>query len=171
MEILDSNGLTEQQYIELYKTKSYDRPYLTADVVVIDKDNRVLLIKRKGHPFLGKYAIPGGFANPDENIMGTALRELEEETGVTGIEIIPVGLYSEPGRDPRGWVVSQAFVAKISEDLKVTAGDDAAEAIWFEIVRECGKIFLVNNTLRISADELAFDHAQVLADALDKVSL
>lgn len=168
-ELRDAKGLTEAEFIEIYKSKNYNRPYLTADIMVFDKDDKVLLIKRKGHPFIGQYALPGGFAEPTENIEGTAKRELEEETGVTSAEVVPVKLYSEPGRDPRGWVVSQLFCAKLNEDVRVAAGDDAAEAKWFKIVRESDKIYLIDGIEKVALDELAFDHERMFLDVLEKM--
>ena len=169
-ELRDSKGLTETEFLEIYKSKNYMRPYLTADIAVFDKDNRVLLIRRKGHPFITKFALPGGFANPDENIAQTASRELEEETGVRGIEVKALSLYSEPGRDPRGWVVSQLFCAKINDNVEVLAGDDAAEACWFKIICESDKIFLENGDLKLSISDLAFDHEQMLREVLEFMS-
>lgn len=171
MEIRDAKGLTEAEFLEIYKSKNYKRPYLTADVIVFDKDNRILLIRRKGHPFIGRYAFPGGFAEENENIEQSARRELLEETGVTDADVVPVGLYSEPGRDPRGWVVSQLFYAQLKTDVKVAAGDDAADAKWFKIVRDCDKVNLVCDTEQISIDDLAFDHAKMLRDVLRLVSI
>lgn len=166
MEIRDANGMTEEEFVAAYKTKNYPRPYLTADVVVFDKDGKVLLIKRKGHPFLGKFAFPGGFVNPDETVEEAASRELMEETGLSGIDIKHVGIYSKPGRDPRGWIVTSAYTANLTVDVKAEAGDDAAEAIWFELQIEGDKITLRSENLRFDSTELAFDHDDVLRDAL-----
>ncbi|MCQ2504903.1 MAG: NUDIX hydrolase [Saccharofermentans sp.] len=166
MEIRDANGMTEEEFVAVYKTKNYPRPYLTADVVVFDKEGKVLLIKRKGHPFLGKFAFPGGFVNPDETVEEAASRELMEETGLSGIAIRHVGIYSKPGRDPRGWIVTSAYTAKLTVDVKAEAGDDAAEAVWFELQIEGDKITLRSENLCFDSTELAFDHDDVLRDAL-----
>ena len=170
MELRDKNGLTEAEFLEMYKVKSqkYDKSFLTADMVVFDKDGRVLLIKRKGHPCLGKFAFPGGFVNSDESVEEAAVRELMEETGLDNVDISLIGVYSKPGRDPRGWVVTTAFKACLTEPVKAVAGDDAAEALWFEIENCCDKVILVNNNLRIESTDLAFDHAKILKDALRK---
>jgi len=163
MEPRDANGLTESEYLAEYAKKSWPRPYLTADVVVFDRElAHVLLIKRRGHPFLGRFALPGGFAEPGETVEQTAARELLEETGVSDAELLPVGLFSAPGRDPRGWVVTQAYTARISLDAFVRAGDDAERALWFALgggVLRCGDIAL-------RPEQLAFDHAEILAAAL-----
>lgn len=170
MEIRDSKGLTEEEYIKVYKSKNYNRPYLTADIVVFDKEDKILLVKRKGHPYIGRYALPGGFADENETIEETAKRELMEETGVENVTVVPVGLYSEPGRDPRGWVVSQLFYSKLNDYVEVTAGDDAAEALWFKIISDSDKIFLENQTARISISDLAFDHEKMIREVLSVLS-
>lgn len=163
--ILDARGLTEEQAIARYRSKNYPKPAMTADIVIFRKereDRRVLLIRRGGHPFLGRWALPGGFANEQEPVEQTARRELAEETGVEGLSLQLVGVYSKPHRDPRGWVVSVAFCAGISEDIPVKAGDDAAEARWFTLEGE----MLRDGDLTLRFEELAFDHGEILRDAI-----
>ena len=133
MQIRDKKGLTEQEFLAAYAKKNYPRPALTADLVVFSLNmDRVLLVKRGGHPFLGCWAFPGGFANADESVEQTALRELQEETGISTLtedDIYEIGLFSTPGRDPRGWVVSNVYAARIDPaKVIVKAGDDAAQA-------------------------------------------
>lgn len=104
-EVRDARGLTEAEAIARYRSRNYPKPALTADIVVFAKEEakfRVLLIRRKGHPFIGKLALPGGFANENEPIEQTASRELEEETGVKGVPLKLIDIFSQPGRDPRG---------------------------------------------------------------------
>lgn len=168
-QILDSKGLTEQQAIERYRQKNYPKPALTADVVVFRREKgeeKLLLIKRGGHPFIGKWALPGGFANENEPVELTAARELKEETGVSDISMRLVGVFSRPERDPRGWVVSAAFAAVIEEDIAVLAGDDAAKAEWFTLKRTDSDIRLINGEAVLSPDELAFDHGDILLAAI-----
>ena len=154
-ELRDARGLTEAEAIARYRSRNYPKPALTADIVVFSRDEekwKVLLIRRKGHPFLGKLAFPGGFANENEPVEQTAARELEEETGVSGLEMRLIDVFSAPGRDPRGWTVSAAFLAVTDQPLAVQAGDDAAEAFWLALEE-------------IDPEELAFDHAQILQKA------
>jgi len=169
----DKKGLTEEEFLTEYKKKNYPRPFLTADLVLFDKEKkRVLLVKRKGHPFIGKYALPGGFSKADESIEQTALRELKEETGIDAEALTLVGVYSKPGRDPRGWVVTVAFTASVDiNDVVPKAGDDAAEALWFIIDKtgdgigltlENDKKIILNETLKP-----AFDHYDIIRDALN----
>ena len=89
-ELRDARGMTEAEAIARYRSRNYPKPALTADIVVLARAGeglKVLLIRRKGHPFIGKLALPGGFANENEPVEQTATRELEEETGVTGLEL------------------------------------------------------------------------------------
>lgn len=174
MELRDKNGLTEAEYLQRYDGSKYPRPSLTADICIFVLDRRgrpekVLLIRRGGHPYLGYWALPGGFAEPDETIEETAARELREETSVRGIPLHLVGIYSRPGRDPRGWVVSAAFAAGIGEsDVDVKAGDDACEAQWFRILPGDPLILTARDiTLKPGQGQsLAFDHDEILHDAL-----
>ena len=126
----DANGLTEAEFLKGYTSDIYPKPSLTADILIFRKngdadDPELLLIQRKAHPYIGCWALPGGFAERGETIERTAERELEEETSVTGLALDLVGIYSKPGRDPRGWTVSAAYMAVVGYDqVKPAAGDD-----------------------------------------------
>ena len=163
MEVRDENGLTERAFLAAYKDKHYPAPYLTADVVLLSEGRDVLLIRRKGHPYLGCWALPGGFVNPDESAAEGALRELMEETNVTGFtedDIYEIGLFSKPGRDPRGWIVSDAFLVPVDRrKIAFRSGDDAADAAWITVTREGGSLRFPEGVA------LAFDHADVLKKA------
>jgi 8-oxo-dGTP diphosphatase len=131
----------------------YARPALTVDVVLVTREAkpRVLLIERKGEPFAGKWALPGGFVEEGERLAAAAVRELEEETGLTVTELEPLYTAGDPGRDPRGWTVSVVFLARVdARKAKAVAGDDAAKVGWFPL----GKL-----------PELAFDHSMLLERA------
>ncbi|WP_258171118.1 NUDIX hydrolase [Paenibacillus sp. R14(2021)] len=118
----------------------------------------VLLIQRKAWPYAGQWALPGGFSKETETLQGSALRELQEETGVADVHIEYFNAYSAPGRDPRGWMISHAFFALVHEHalLNRRAADDAADV----------KLFPVQEALEM---ELAFDHRQILRDALEQI--
>ncbi|GJM79685.1 hypothetical protein HMSSN139_21810 [Paenibacillus sp. HMSSN-139] len=99
MDLLDRNGLTEREFLEQYRVGDYERPSVAADMVIFtvtdqeadsyrklpEKELRILLIRRGGHPFLGKWALPGGFVRPNETTEQAAVRELREETGVDDV--------------------------------------------------------------------------------------
>jgi 8-oxo-dGTP diphosphatase len=117
---------------------------------------RLLLVNRKREPFKGKWAIPGGFVNVDEEIETAAARELAEETGLMGVGLEPIYVAGKVGRDPRGRVITVVFMGVITEgQSKLKAGDDAAEAKWFDIKN------LPKN--------LAFDHNEVSRLAIRKL--
>ena len=164
-ELLDKRGLTEAEAIAVYRKKNYPKPALTADICVFARSGggwRLLLIRRGGHPFLGCWALPGGFAESGETIEATAARELQEETGLTGLPLRLVGVYSAPGRDPRGWTVSAAYGTRVEARLDAVADDDAAEAGWFDVALPG------EGPATIALPEgqrLAFDHAEIIADA------
>ena len=172
-ELRDARGMTEAEAIARYRSRNYPKPALTADIVVFARAGeglKVLLIRRKGHPFIGKLALPGGFANENEPVELSAARELEEETGVAGLELKLVDVFSKPGRDPRGWVVSVAFAAVVDADrLHIQAGDDAAEADWYNVDLEEGGLKLGFNGTPVELSELAFDHEEVLIKAFQSI--
>ena len=111
MELRDKNGLTEAEFLKGYRQKDYPRPSLTADLAVIRslEEPAILLIRRGGHPYLNCWALPGGLVMPGEDAQTAAHRELQEETGLENLPLAPLGLYSKPGRDPRGWLYQQRF--------------------------------------------------------------
>ncbi|MGD0199058.1 MAG: NUDIX hydrolase [Solirubrobacteraceae bacterium] len=133
------------------------KPALTVDVALIARRPApsILLIERGHEPFTGCWALPGGFVDAGERVHDAAARELAEETGVTGRALTLLGVYDTPGRDPRGWSVSVAFLEVIAERIAARGGDDARSADWFEL-----------DTL----PPLAFDHELIVAQAAARIS-
>ena len=124
------------------------RPALTVDAVWI-RGGRVLLVQRRWPPYRGRWALPGGFVEAGESVQAAVARELREETGLSARAVALVGVYSEPGRDPRRSTVSVAFEMR-GRGGRPMAGDDAAEAQWVPLE---------------TAHRLAFDHDEILRDA------
>ncbi|WP_438434924.1 NUDIX hydrolase [Gorillibacterium sp. sgz500922] len=173
MDLRDENGWTEQEFLERYRPAEYERPSVAADMAIFtvsaaaednyrklpEKELRVLLIQRGGHPDLGKWALPGGFVRPDETVEQAALRELKEETGVDRVYLEQLGVFSEVGRDPRTWVMSCAFLALAdSSRLRLQAGDDAAHAAWFRVgyrLRREGKEYTPGGLVKKQQYELS----------------
>lgn len=137
-------------------TYAYPHPAVAADIVVFTLRLgalNVLLIERGAEPYLGAWALPGGFLQPDEELDQCARRELLEETGVDADLLVQFGNFSAPDRDPRERVISVAYLALLpSDELRLEAQTDAAQARWFPV----GQL-----------PRLAFDHDQILARALE----
>ena len=137
---------------------------VTVDVVVLTMSEgrlHVLLVRRGVPPFEGMWAIPGGFKRPTETLDEAAKRELIEETGVDSARLLTqFGAYGDPGRDPRMNVVTVAYFAVLPEVGAITAGTDAAAAALIPASEALnGKV------------GLAFDHAQIVRDAVERVSV
>lgn len=210
----------ESEFIKNYDIKKYEQPSVAADIAVftvknipennyrkLDKKSlQLLMVKRGKPPFEDFYALPGGFAMKTETVDNTAKRELHEETGVDGIYMEQLKTTSTPGRDPRGWIISCAYLALVdSSRLEVCGGDDASEARWFDIsmkkisenfteasdkaiktsvydltltsddkILTCRVSEIVCAALSgrkrsltvISSEGIAFDHAEIIAEAL-----
>jgi 8-oxo-dGTP diphosphatase len=135
---------------------------VTVDVVVLTMAKgrlHVLLVQRGVDPFAGMWAIPGGFKRPDETLDEAARRELLEETGVDGASFFrQFGTYGDPNRDPRMNVVTVAYVALIRDIGTPAASTDAAAAALMPVDDALGGTI-----------ELAFDHAKILGDAVERV--
>ena len=139
----------EREFLAGYDLTKYDRPSVAADVVVFsvmkddecedvrslqEKKLKILLIRRGGFPYKGSWAMPGGFCRKGEDVIDSARRELCEETGIDDAYVKLVGVYGEPGRDPRGWVISSTYMALMNgRDCHLKAGDDAQDARWFTV--------------------------------------
>ena len=135
---------------------AYPRPALTADIVLLDRGRReVLLIKRGHEPFKDCWAFPGGFFDEeDESIEATARRELKEETDVEEVMLEELCTASKKGRDPRGRTVTVVFAALVDRTkINAKGDDDAKEARWFGLEE---------------LPQLAFDHAEILKKAIKK---
>lgn len=146
--IKNEQGLTEKEFLENYNLSIYEQPSVTVDMLLfsigdIEQDNKrrvpnktlnVLLIQRKNHPFINQWALPGGFVDMDESLEEAAFRELKEETGVNNAYVQQLHTFGSVNRDPRGRVISTAYLGLINHnDVTVTAGDDAKDARWFNL--------------------------------------
>lgn len=135
-ELRDKKGLTEAEFLAAYDPSKWERPSVTVDMFCYCRENRsLLMVKRGGHPFIGKWALPGGFLEPDETAEQAVRRELMEETGVNADAIIQLRAFSDPHRDPRTRIVTVAYIAVLDRLPDARAGDDAADAKWFALER------------------------------------
>ncbi|MDV3237535.1 MAG: NUDIX hydrolase [Gammaproteobacteria bacterium] len=132
----------------------YPHPAVTTDIVIFTiRDGRLklLLIKRGGEPYQGRWALPGGFVELDEDLEASARRELEEETGVSGVYLEQLYTFGRPDRDPRERVITVAYYALIpSDQVRLQAATDAEAVGWFAFEE---------------LPPLAFDHDEIVAMA------
>lgn len=148
--LINKDGLTEEEFLRQYSPGNYERPSVTVDMLLFtvvdkvvedirklnEKELRILLIKRKNHPYIGEWAIPGGFVNINESIEEAAHRELKEETNIDNIYMEQLATFGDIGRDPRMRVISTAYMALVpNKNLNPIAGDDAENVAWFTIKR------------------------------------
>jgi len=149
MTVQSVNMNTKGKYIY-----EWPRPMVTVDAIVFNTAGskpRLLFIKRGNEPYKGCWAFPGGFVDMDEELQTAVVRELAEETSLTGVKLEQFHTFGKPGRDPRGRNITIAFIGTTKQE-KIRGGDDAAEAKWFEI-----------DSL---PENLAFDHKDVAAMAV-----
>ncbi len=132
--------------------------FVTVDIVLFNKANstaKILLIQRKNAPFQHFWALPGGFVDENEDLVTAARRELLEETGIAVDTMTQLQTFGTPGRDPRGHMVSVAYLCIVENQILASASDDAIDAKWFSV-----------NDL----PKLAFDHAEIISFALTKTN-
>ena len=137
----------------------YPRPAVTSDVLLfrfcsIASQIQVLLIKRGHYPFEGMWALPGGFLDMEETVEQCAIRELEEETSLKITNLEQLITASKLGRDPRGRTVTTIFWAFVDSETTAIAGDDAADAKWFNI---------------FELPQIAFDHSEIIDFAIKQL--
>jgi 8-oxo-dGTP diphosphatase len=148
--------------VVVMNTRILPQSAVAVDLVILtirDQALQVLVVERGTPPFVGAVALPGGFVEADEDLDQAAARELREETGLdaASLHVEQVRSYGAPDRDPRGRVVSVCYMALMPDLPLPTAGGDARAAHWTHVER-----------LLAEPAELAFDHHQLLADAVDR---
>lgn len=178
---------SEQQYLQSYDPSRFEHPSVTVDILVFtvsDKKLRLLLIRRNEHPYLGKWAVPGGFLRMDESAEEAAARRIREEAGVEGAHLEQLYTFSAVDRDPRTRVISIAYLAAVPADkLRFLAGTGADEASLFEVsgignekadrqpekdvINEQDGLLLTGpDGIQITGRDLAFDHAEIIRTAV-----
>ena len=178
----DINSSEEREYLENYNIEQFERPSVATDIVAFavmqdgeqsnirklaNRELKLLLIKRSQFPYKGAWALPGGFLRPGETIEETAKRELLEETGVENPFLHLAGVYSEAGRDPRGWIISNSFISLINaENCSLRADTDAWDAAWFCVKLQSDSTSsddststtkMIKHTLTLSLDSASSD--------------
>lgn len=167
----------EKEFLEKYNPGDYERPSVTADILVFTTEEhrlQILLIKRGQFPYKDYWAIPGGFVGINESAIEAAKRELFEETGVSNVHLEQLYTFSEPERDPRMRVISVSYMATVpkSKIEKHRFGDDADATEIFDIfLNENGELQLLGETdgLTVTEDMLAFDHIKIIKMAIQRL--
>ncbi|NLD46851.1 MAG: NUDIX hydrolase [Clostridiaceae bacterium] len=144
----NKQGLTEKEFLKKYDASKFERPSVTVDMLIFtvvneeeenyrklpEKALKLLMVKRGDHPFIGQWALPGGFVTMQESIEDAALRELKTETNIDNVYMEQLYTWGDVGRDPRTRVISCSYMALAdSSKLNIVAGDDADDAEWFNI--------------------------------------
>lgn len=146
--IKNKQGLTEEEFLKQYDYSIYQRPSFTVDMLIFtvineEKENyrklpekslKILLVKRGDHPYIGKWALPGGFVDVNESLDEAALRVLRAETNINDIYMEQLYTWGEVNRDPRTRVISSSYMALIdSNSLSIKAGCHEEDAAWFNV--------------------------------------
>lgn len=156
---------SEDEFLAGYDARRFPRVAVSVDVVLLTiRAGRfsILLVRRARHPFLGRWALPGGFVRADEDLDQAAMRELAEETGLSqlppGAHVEQLRAYGTPGRDPRMRVVSVAYVALAPDVPEPRAGSDA----------DLARFWPLTELDATDGPETAFDHARIISDGVER---
>ena len=139
----NESGQSLEEFLEAYRHEDYDCPSVTADILVfgmkqegkpMPENLKLLMVKRRNHPCIHSWALPGGFVEIREDAAAAAARELLEETGLCGIPMEQIGCYANYDRDPRWRLVTISFLALLEPGMhEIAAGDDGADAVWMDV--------------------------------------
>ncbi|NLT96612.1 MAG: NUDIX hydrolase [Christensenellaceae bacterium] len=192
------SGPDEERFLKEYDPTKYRNPAVAADTALFAVDEEglsVLLIRRGNYPYKGRWALPGGFVEIEEDIFSSAARELMEEAGLVSPYIEQVFVWGKPDRDPRYRIITVSYAGLVDRaQVRAHAGDDASEADWFrlsgyESAQENGMIVIrytlsgcetlrpvvtypkgqIQKIAPVDSGGLAFDHAESIAYSLEYV--
>lgn len=194
--VKNKQGLTEEQFLAAYDAGRYERPSVTVDMLIFtvtaeeaknyrklpEKVLRLLMIKRADHPYIGQWALPGGFVKMEESLEAAAARELMEETNIDGLYMEQLYTWGDVNRDPRTRVISTSYMSLVdSSALDIKANDDAEDAKWFTVacrlseelktVTDAG--YILRRVYRLSLsneDENLFAHISIVKTVEGKVT-
>lgn len=149
--MINKQGLTEQQFLVSYDVNQFERPSVTVDMLIFtvtdeetqnyrklpEKVLRVLLVKRSDHPYIGEWALPGGFIKIDENLDEAALRILKQKTNIDNIYMEQLYTWGDVKRDPRTRIISTSYMSLVdSSTFDIKASSDTDDAKWFTVSRK-----------------------------------
>lgn len=175
----------ESEFLEWYQKQDlphYEKPSVTIDNVIFafDKSDeclKMLLIKRAANPYKNRYALPGGFINPNEDAKEAAKRETFEETTVNiqnENQMWQIGTFSTPYRDPRGWTITIAHTTFLYPFVSPQANDDAASCEWVTVMPVASSsdrlYFMTESSQRIDLEtDFAFDHSEIIKTTFERI--
>ncbi|WP_261300462.1 NUDIX hydrolase [Paenibacillus andongensis] len=186
-QLRDKQGLTEIEFLQGYDASIYERPSVTVDMLIFsvvdeEKENyrklpekslKLLMVKRGVHPYIGQWALPGGFVTKDESMDEAALRELKTETNIDDVYMEQLYTWGDVNRDPRTRVISCSYMALVDgRSLEVKAGDDADDARWFNVkysVLEEKKTIIEKNFVFEKVIKIALSNDKDTLEAVIKV--
>ena len=158
----------DRTFLKEYDADKYEHPSVAVDMLVFTTDMpyklELLLIKRGNHPYKHCWAIPGGFVGKYESLDGAAKRKLMEETSIGNVHMEQLYTFGKVNRDPRTRVISTAYMALVPKNkLKVQAGNNVADAMWFGVSLQEGKVKFEKDI------SLAFDHEEIIEMAVARL--
>lgn len=186
----NAQGLTEQEFLDRYNPQKYEHPSVMVDTLIftVDKSGedyylQILLVRREDHPFLGKWAVPGGFVGMKESVEQAAVRELEEETGLRDVYLEQLYTWGDVERDPRTRIISVSYIALIPRETllcvekegrcpAVSAGEGkqgVQRAAWHHVSIREGRLLLQSESGELDEKDLAFDHGRMIRLALERM--
>ncbi|MBP2099083.1 NUDIX domain-containing protein [Enterococcus rivorum] len=171
---------SQEEFLKWYKHQdlpTYEKPSVTVDNVILgwqDEQIKLLLIQRKANPFKGKYALPGGFVDKNEDTLEAVIREVKEEVSIQLDSdcIEQLKTIATPNRDPRTWVITVAHLTYLPcmSQVQIVASDDAKEVEWVSLaVNKAGQIKLDGKHGLIDLNQLAFDHEEIIKEAVIRI--
>lgn len=181
--VLDRNGLTEEQFLGKYDPTIYPKgPYIAVDNLLFAIDElqsnnirklnkkrlQVLLVKRESHPFLGRWSLPGTFPSWTETLEEACIRSLKLKSHLENIHLEQLYTFSDPNRDPRTRIVATAYMALVnkSDYEHAELGDNAS---WFTLSQDGEEIKLSNGDEVLVSGDIAFDHAKIIQYGLARL--
>lgn len=168
-------AVTEEEFLKDYDPSAFERPSIAVDVLVFTTEKtalKILLVRRSGMPFQGRWSLPGTFIRMEETAEQAAERALSDKTGAERIFLEQLYTFTALDRDPRMRIISVAYMAMVPAcRLFFKAGSDKGQAMLFDVVRgrEEG-ILLVSGDISLSLSDLAFDHGKILETALERMA-
>lgn len=176
----NAQGLTEQEFLSRYNPEKYEHPSVTVDTLIftvgqddVEEHLRILLARRADHPYMGKWAIPGSFVGMEESVEQAAVRKLVEETGIRDVYLEQLYTWGDVGRDPRTRIISVSYIALMPCEklrcMQSIPSHSTEDRVWYYVSMQEGQLRLWNGKRSLTEEEIAFDHADMIRLALERM--